>query len=98
MDQSYAEAQARELERRWATDPRWSGVRRSYAAEEVLKLRGSLQIEYTLARVGAERLWQLLNTEPYVATFGAETGAQAVQMVKAGLKAIYMSGWQVAAD
>jgi len=89
---------AGELNRRWATDPRWHGIRRDYSADDVIRLRPSLKIEYTLARHGAERLWHLLHTEPYVATFGALTGAQAVQMVRAGLKAIYVSGWQVAAD
>jgi isocitrate lyase len=91
-------AEAEALEQRWATDPRWKGIRRDYTALDVIRLRGSVRIEYTLARRGAERLWQLLHTEPYVATFGALTGAQAVQMVRAGLKAIYVSGWQVAAD
>jgi isocitrate lyase len=82
----------------WITDPRWKGIERAYAAEEVVKLRGSIQIAQTLAQKGAERLWQLLNTEDYVAALGALTGNQAVQQVKAGLKAIYLSGWQVAAD
>ena len=86
------------LERRWAEDERWRGITRDYSAEEVVRLQGSLIVEHTLARAGARRLWELLHSEPYVATFGALTGAQAVQMVKAGLKAIYMSGWQVAAD
>jgi isocitrate lyase len=86
------------LDQRWVTDPRWSGIVREYSAEDVLRLRGTLIIEHTLARAGATRLWELLQTEPYIATFGALTGAQAVQMIKAGLKAIYMSGWQVAAD
>lgn len=87
-----------EIARSWETDPRWQGVKRPYSAEDVVKLRGSIQIEYTLARMGAERLWNLLHTEPYVATLGALTGNQAMQQVKAGLKAIYLSGWQVAAD
>jgi isocitrate lyase len=82
----------------WMADPRWRGIERAYTAEEVVKLRGSIQIEHTLARKGAERLWQLLNTEDYIAALGALTGNQAVQQVKAGLKAIYLSGWQVAAD
>src|SRR5438067_724708 len=86
------------LERRWAIEPRWHGIAREYSAEDVVRLRGTLMVEHTLARAGAARLWDLLYSEPYVATFGAMTGAQAVQMVKAGLKAIYMSGWQVAAD
>ncbi|HEX5689343.1 MAG TPA: isocitrate lyase [Roseiflexaceae bacterium] len=86
------------LEQRWAEDARWRGITRDYSAEDVARLQGTLTIEHTLAKVGSQRLWQLLHDEPYVATFGALTGAQAVQMVKAGLKAIYMSGWQVAAD
>ncbi|MBF6592696.1 MAG: isocitrate lyase, partial [Ktedonobacterales bacterium] len=82
----------------WETDPRWMGIKRTYSAADVERLRGSVRIEYTLARLGAERLWHLLRTEPYVAALGALTGNQAVQQVKAGLKAIYLSGWQVAAD
>ena len=89
---------AAELERRWATDERWKGITREYTAEDVVKLRGSVVIEQTLARLGAERLWKLLHTEDYVHALGALTGNQAMQMVKAGLKAIYLSGWQVAAD
>ena len=91
-------AQVRELEKRWATDSRWRGVERTYTAEDVVRLRGSIRPEHTLARLGAERLWELLRGLDYVHTFGALTGAQAVQMVKAGLHAIYLSGWQVAAD
>ncbi len=90
--------QAAEIMTNWESDPRWKGVKRPYRAEDVLRLRGSIQIEHTLARIGAERLWNLLQTEPYVAALGALTGNQAVQQVKAGLKAIYLSGWQVAAD
>jgi isocitrate lyase len=82
----------------WATNPRWNGVERPYTAEDVLRLRGTVHIEHTLARLGAERLWELLQTEPYVNALGAVTGNQAVQQVQAGLKAIYVSGWQVAAD
>jgi isocitrate lyase len=82
----------------WENNPRWSGVERPYTAEDVLRLRGSIHIEHTLARLGAERLWELLKTEPYVNALGAVTGNQAVQQVQAGLKAIYVSGWQVAAD
>ncbi|MEA2631621.1 MAG: isocitrate lyase [Chloroflexota bacterium] len=89
---------ARELSHRWKTDPRWAGVRRDYAAEDVVRLRGSVHIESTLARRGAEKLWRLLRAEPYVHALGAVTGNQALQMVQAGLKAIYLSGWQVAAD
>jgi isocitrate lyase len=77
---------------------RWNGIERLYAEEEVERLRGSIRVEHTLARLGAERLWQLLQDEDYVAALGAMTGGQAVQMVKAGLKALYLSGWQVAAD
>jgi isocitrate lyase len=86
------------LARTWASDERWLGVVRDYGAAEVVRLRGSLQVEQTLARRGAERLWRLLHEEHHVNALGALTGGQAVQMVKAGLKAIYLSGWQVAAD
>ena len=86
------------LERAWAEDPRWRGVRRDYSAADVVRLRGSMAIDHTLARAGAERLWELLHTEDYVHALGAMTGGQAVQMVRAGLQAIYLSGWQVAAD
>src|SRR5713226_7284525 len=89
---------ASELTENWKTDPRWLGVTRPYTAEDVYRLRGSIQVEHTLARMGAERLWKLLHSEPYVAALGALTGNQAMQQVKAGLKAIYLSGWQVAAD
>ncbi len=82
----------------WAHNPRWKGVERPYSAEDVLRLRGSIHIEHTLARMGAERLWSLVQTEPYINALGAMTGNQAVQQVQAGLKAIYVSGWQVAAD
>ena len=82
----------------WEQNPRWRSVRRDYAAEDVCRLRGSLVIEHTLARRGAEKLWRLLTGEPYVNTLGALTGNQAVQQVRAGLRAIYLSGWQVAAD
>jgi isocitrate lyase len=82
----------------WKSSPRWTGIERPYTAEDVLRLRGSIHIEHTLARMGAERLWKLLNEEPHVPALGALTGNQAVQQVKAGLKAIYLSGWQVAAD
>jgi isocitrate lyase len=81
-----------------AHNGRWRDIERPYSREDVERLRGTVQVEYTLARLGAERLWELLHTEPYVPTLGALTGGQAVQMVKAGLKAIYLSGWQVAAD
>ena len=82
----------------WTNNPRWKGIKRPYLADEVVRLRGSILIEHTLARMGAERLWQLMHTEPYVHALGALTGNQAVQQVQAGLKAIYVSGWQVAAD
>ncbi|MEJ9151512.1 isocitrate lyase [Bacillus smithii] len=86
------------LKESWENDERWKGITRPYTAEEVIKLRGSIDIEYTLARRGAEKLWKLLHTEDYINALGALTGNQAVQQVKAGLKAIYLSGWQVAAD
>ena len=87
-----------ELARSWKEDPRWQGITRPYTPADVERLRGSIHIEYTLARMEAERLWYLLHTEPYIAALGALTGNQAVQQVRAGLKAIYLSGWQVAAD
>jgi isocitrate lyase len=90
--------EAARLRKDWAESPRWKGIRRGYTAEDVVRLRGSVAIEHTLARRGAEKLWNLVNDEPYVATLGALTGNQALQQVKAGLKAIYLSGWQVAAD
>ncbi len=86
------------LQHDWSANPRWQGIERPYTAEDVLRLRGSIHIEHTLARLGAERFWELLSTEPYVNALGAMTGNQAVQQVQAGLKAIYVSGWQVAAD
>jgi len=89
---------ALELTSSWKGNLRWKGIVRPYSAADVVRLRGSVQIEYTLARLGAERLWNLLHSETYVAALGALTGNQAVQQVKAGLKAIYLSGWQVAAD
>ena len=90
--------QAEDLELRWATDPRYDGIRRDYVARDVVSLRNSLKVEHTLATHGANRLWEALNSEGYIHTFGTLTGAQAVQMVAAGLRAIYVSGWQVAAD
>ncbi|HEX2666931.1 MAG TPA: isocitrate lyase [Gammaproteobacteria bacterium] len=89
---------AEQLERDWRDNPRWKSVERGYGAAEVVKLRGSIAIEHTLARRGAEKLWRLLHTEDFVNALGALTGNQAMQQVKAGLKAIYCSGWQVAAD
>jgi isocitrate lyase len=82
----------------WKTNPRWKGIKREYSVRDVIKLRGSFHIEHSIARMGAERLWELLATDDYVPALGALTGNQAVQQVKAGLKAIYLSGWQVAAD
>ncbi|HEV2111986.1 MAG TPA: isocitrate lyase, partial [Gammaproteobacteria bacterium] len=89
---------AEQLEREWRENPRWQGVERSYTGKDVVKLRGSVAVEHTLARRGAEKLWRLLHGEPFVNALGALTGNQAMQQVKAGLKAIYCSGWQVAAD
>ena len=86
------------LEKEWKNNPRWAGIKRPYSPEDVERLRGSVHIEHTLARLGAERLWNLLHSEPYTAALGAMTGNQAVQQVSAGLKAVYVSGWQVAAD
>ena len=90
--------QAARLQTEWQEDPRWAGTERTYTAEDVIRLRGSVQEEHTLARLGAQRLWSLLQSEDYVNSLGALTGNQAVQQVRAGLKAIYLSGWQVAAD
>ncbi|MFB9834708.1 isocitrate lyase [Actinoallomurus acaciae] len=89
---------AEELQHQWETDPRWANIDRDYTAEDVIRLRGSVQEEHTLARLGAERLWRLLQEDDYINALGALTGNQAVQQVRAGLKAIYLSGWQVAAD
>src|SRR6056297_1056841 len=86
------------MEKDWLENPRWKGVERPYDAAEVMRLRGSVTIEYTLARLGAEKLWRLMHEEDYVNALGALTGNQAMQQVRAGLKAIYLSGWQVAAD
>ena len=88
----------KQLEKMWANDPRWEGITRPYSAKDLVRLRGTVHIEHSLARLGAERLWDLLHTEPFVPTLGAMTGNQALQQVQAGLKAIYMSGWQVAGD
>jgi len=90
--------QADALEREWETAPRWRGVERHYSAEDVVRLRGSFTVEHTIARRGAERLWELVTETEYVSALGALTGGQAVEMMKAGLQAIYLSGWQVAAD
>ncbi|MEX2515793.1 MAG: isocitrate lyase [Gammaproteobacteria bacterium] len=88
----------KQLEKDWAENPRWKGVKRDYTAADVVRLRGSVQIEHTLAKRGAEKLWKLVNEEPFVNSLGALTGNMAMQQVKAGLKAIYLSGWQVAGD
>ncbi len=90
--------ESEKLTEAWSMQERWDGIERPYTAEDVVRLRGSIKIDYTLAKLGAERLWDLLKTEPYVHTLGALTGNQAVQLVQAGLKAIYVSGWQVASD
>jgi isocitrate lyase len=92
------EQQIQALTKDWAENPRWKNVKRNYSAEDVVRLRGSINIEHTLAKRGAEKLWGLLHTEPFVNALGALTGNQAMQQVKAGLKAIYLSGWQVAGD
>jgi len=89
---------AEQLRNDWATDPRWAGIERPYSAEDVVRLRGTVGVEHTIARLGAARLWKSLHTEDFVNALGALTGNQALQQVKAGLKAIYLSGWQVAAD
>jgi isocitrate lyase len=86
------------MQQEWDSDPRWKGIERPYSPEDVLKLRGTLKVTYTIAEAGAQRLWHLLQTEDYIAALGALTGNQAVQQVEAGLQAIYLSGWQVAAD
>jgi isocitrate lyase len=92
------ENKARKLEQEWAQDPRWRDIKRGYSAADVVRLRGTVPIEYTLAKRGAEKLWKLIHSEDFVSALGALTGNQAVQQAKAGLKAIYLSGWQVAAD
>lgn len=92
------EQQIAALEKDWAENPRWKGITRGYTAADVVRLRGSVEIEHTLAKRGAEKLWGLVNTEPFVNALGALTGNQAMQQVKAGLKAIYLSGWQVSGD
>ncbi len=92
------DTEAAKLKQEWAENPRWKNLKRGYSAADVVRLRGSLHIEHTLARRGAEKLWTLVNNEPFVNALGALTGNQAMQQVKAGLKAIYLSGWQVAAD
>jgi isocitrate lyase len=86
------------LNKEWNESPRWKGIKRGYTSEDVYKMKGSINIEYTLSKIGSERLWDLMNNEPYVRALGALSGNQAVQQVQAGLKAIYVSGWQVAGD
>jgi isocitrate lyase len=92
------EQQAQALAKDWAENSRWKGIKRNYTAEDVVRLRGSVMVEHTLAKRGSEKLWNLMHTEPFVNALGALTGNQAMQQVKAGLKAIYLSGWQVAGD
>src|SRR5690606_8260811 len=89
---------AEQIQHEWNTDPRWAGITRNYTADDVVRLRGTVHVEHSLARLGAQKLWASLNERPYVNALGALTGNQAMQQVKAGLKAIYLSGWQVAAD
>lgn len=94
----YTKKDVQALTDSWKKDDRWKGICRTYSAEDVIKLRGSLQIDYTLARLGANKLWTLLKKEKYIKALGAQSGSQAVQQVQAGLKAVYVSGWQVAGD
>jgi len=95
---STRELEAQKLQKEWSDNPRWRGIKRGYTAADVIRLRGSVQVEHTLAKRGSEKLWNLITTEPFVNSLGALTGNQAMQQVKAGLKAIYLSGWQVAGD
>jgi isocitrate lyase len=95
---SSRELEAQKLQKEWSDNPRWRGIKRSYSAADVVRLRGSVAVEHTLAKRGSEKLWKLINEEPFVNSLGALTGNQAMQQVKAGLKAIYLSGWQVAGD
>lgn len=95
---SARELETQKLQKEWSENPRWKGIQRGYEAQEVIRLRGSVAIEHTLAKRGSEKLWKLLQQEPFVNALGALTGNQAMQQVKAGLKAIYLSGWQVAGD
>ncbi len=98
MNRLTRDQQAAALAKDWAENPRWKGIQRTYTAADVVRLRGSVQVEHTLARRGADKLWTLLQSEPFINALGALTGNQAMQQVKAGLKAIYLSGWQVAGD
>ena len=95
---SNRQIEAQKLQKEWSENPRWRGIKRGYTAEDVVKLRGSIQVEHTLAKRGSEKLWNLVTTEPFVNSLGALTGNQALQQAKAGLKAVYLSGWQVAGD
>jgi isocitrate lyase len=97
-DTSSRQWKAYQLQQDWATNPRWQGIHRDYTADQVIDLQGSDPVEHSLARRGANKLWRSLLTEPYVATLGALTGMQALQQVKAGVKGVYLSGWQVAGD
>ncbi|MFM8546906.1 MAG: isocitrate lyase, partial [Betaproteobacteria bacterium] len=92
------ELEAQKLQKEWSENPRWRGIKRGYGAADVVRLRGSMPVEHSLARRGADKLWRLLHEEPFVNSLGALTGNQAMQQVKAGLRAIYLSGWQVAGD
>ena len=89
---------AEQLRKEWQTNPRWKGVERAFKAEDVVRLRGTVHVEHSLARLGAEKLWRFMQEKPFVNALGALTGNQAMQQVKAGLDAIYLSGWQVAGD
>ena len=89
---------AEQLKLDWTNNPRWAGIERTYSAEDVVRLRGTIPVDHSIARLGAEKLWKSLQTEDFINALGAMTGNQAMQQVKAGLKAIYLSGWQVAAD
>jgi hypothetical protein len=97
-DLSMTTQTAEQLRKEWQTNPRWKGVERPYKAEDVVRLRGTVHIEHSLARLGAEKLWRYIHEKPFVNALGALTGNQAMQQVKAGLDAIYLSGWQVAGD
>ena len=98
MTNSIPQADLTALEQEWLSNPRWRGVTRTYPAEQVFRLRGSMKIQFTVADRMARRLWHLVNSEPYVNALGAMTGNQAIQQVHAGLKTIYVSGWQLAGD
>src|SRR6201990_440073 len=89
---------ADELRRQWSESPRWRGIKRGYQAEDVVRLRGTIPVEHSIARLTSEKLWRYINEKPFVNALGALTGNQAMQQVKAGLDAIYLSGWQVAGD